>query len=47
VGGVNNPGAPANPRKAAKTEGDQGSSQASSKPGAIDPFKAMAKDLNS
>ena len=47
VGGVNNPGAPATSRKSANKEGDQASGQAASKPGAIDPFKAMAKDLNS
>jgi hypothetical protein len=47
VSGVNNPGAPATTRKTAKTDGEQASSAASSKPGAIDPFKAMAKDLNS
>lgn len=47
VTGVNNPGAPATPRKAAQTSGEQGSSPAASKPGAIDPWKAMAKDLKS
>ena len=47
VSGVNTPGAPATTRKTAKKEGDQSSSLAASKPGAIDPFKAMAKDLNS
>ena len=47
VSGVNSPGAPATTRKTAKTEGDSASSLAAGKPGAIDPFKAMAKDLNS
>jgi hypothetical protein len=47
VSGVNNPGAPATTRKTAKGEGESASSPAASKPGAIDPFKAMAKDLNS
>ncbi len=47
VSGVNTPGAPANARKAAQNDGDSSSSAAASKPGAIDPFKAMAKDLNS
>ncbi|MFN9624125.1 MAG: hypothetical protein ACK587_15050 [Cyanobacteriota bacterium] len=47
VSGVNTPGAPANARKAAQGQGDSGSSPAAGKPGAIDPFKAMAKDLNS
>jgi hypothetical protein len=47
VSGVNNPGAPATPRKASKSEGDSAASPAAGKPGAIDPFKAMAKDLNS
>lgn len=46
VGGVNKPGAPAVSRKSQEGGGDQASSQATSKPGAIDPFKAMAKDLN-
>ncbi|MEB3318602.1 MAG: hypothetical protein VKO39_10755 [Cyanobacteriota bacterium] len=47
VSGVNNPGAPATSRKPAKSEGDAAASPAAGKPGAIDPFKAMAKDLNS
>jgi hypothetical protein len=47
VSGVNSPGAPATTRKTAKAEGDSASSPAADKPGAIDPFKAMAKDLNS
>jgi hypothetical protein len=47
VSGVNTPGAPANPRKAAQNNGESSSGAATSKPGAIDPFKAMAKDLNS
>jgi hypothetical protein len=47
VSGVNSPGAPATTRKTATPEGDSASSPAAGKPGAIDPFKAMAKDLNS
>lgn len=47
VSGVNSPGAPATTRKTATTEGESASSPAAGKPGAIDPFKAMAKDLNS
>lgn len=47
VSGVNNPGAPATTRKASKGAGDSASSPAAGKPGAIDPFKAMAKELNS
>ncbi|MEY4353428.1 MAG: hypothetical protein RLZZ609_1669 [Cyanobacteriota bacterium] len=47
VGGVNKPGAPAVSRKSQEGGGDQASNPATSKPGAIDPFKAMAKDLNS
>lgn len=47
VSGVNTPGAPATTRKTVKGEGESTSSSAASKPGAIDPFKAMAKDLNS
>jgi hypothetical protein len=46
VSGVNNPGAPATARKASQTAGDSPTSPAAGKPGAIDPFKAMAKDLN-
>jgi len=46
VGGVNQPGAPAVSRKNQAGQGDQASNPAESKPGAIDPFKAMAKDLN-
>lgn len=47
VGGVNQPGSPAVSRKSASDQKDQSASPAASKPGAIDPFKAMAKDLNS
>lgn len=47
VSGVNNPGAPANPRKTVQKDGDSGSSGAAAKPGAIDPWKAIAKDLTS
>ena len=47
VGGVNQPGAPAVSRKAEAASSTQGDSPSASKPGAIDPFKAMAKDLNS
>jgi hypothetical protein len=47
VGGVNKPGAPAVTRKTQQGEADSASSPTASKPGAIDPFKAMAKDLNS
>ena len=47
VSGVNTPGVAANARKASQKDGDSSSSAAASKPGAIDPFKAMAKDLNS
>ncbi|MEB3335174.1 MAG: hypothetical protein VKP70_09330 [Cyanobacteriota bacterium] len=47
VSGVNTPGATATTRKTAKGDGEASSSAAASKPGAIDPFKAMAKDLNS
>ncbi|MFM7170486.1 MAG: hypothetical protein ACKOYH_06495 [Cyanobium sp.] len=46
VGGVNKPGAPAVSRKSAEADKDQSSTTVASKPGAIDPFKAMAKDLN-
>jgi|LakMenEpi03Aug12_release.lakeMendotaPanAssembly.Ray.scaffolds.fasta_scaffold00018_50 hypothetical protein len=46
VGGVNKPGAPAVSRKSAEADSDQSASPAASKPGAIDAFKAMAKDLN-
>jgi hypothetical protein len=46
VGGVNKPGAPAVSRKSSEADQDQGSTLNPSKPGAIDPFKAMAKDLN-
>ena len=46
VSGVNNPGAPASTRKTAKAEGESGSTPAAEKPGAIDPFKAMVKELN-
>ena len=46
VTGVNNPGAPAVSGKAAKAQGDSASSPAASKPGAIDPFRAIAKDIN-
>lgn len=46
VSGVNNPGAPATTRKTAKADGESGSSPAAEKPGAIDPFKAMVKELN-
>lgn len=47
VSGVNVPGGPA-AAKAAKGSADQQPSitQQGAKPGAIDPFKAMAKDLN-
>jgi hypothetical protein len=45
VAGVNEPGAAA--RRKAVEEGDsQEAGGATSRPGAIDPFKAMAKDLN-
>jgi hypothetical protein len=47
VSGVNSPGAPATTRKTVKSAGASASSPAAGKPGAIDPFKAMAKDLNS
>jgi hypothetical protein len=33
-------------RKSAEADSDQSASPAASKPGAIDAFKAMAKDLN-
>lgn len=46
VGGVNQPGAPAVSRKGEKAGEDQSGIPNTSKPGAIDPFKAMAKDLN-
>ncbi|MEB3195548.1 MAG: hypothetical protein VKO19_10555 [Cyanobacteriota bacterium] len=46
VGGVNKPGAPAVSRKNTDGANDQSSTPSTSKPGAIDPFKAMAKDLN-
>ncbi len=49
VGGVNVPGAPAGSRKASDAA-DQGQPQISlqkAKPGAIDAFKDMAKDLSS
>jgi hypothetical protein len=46
VGGVNQPGAPAVSRKGETTD-SEASGATASKPGAIDPFKAMAKDLNS
>jgi hypothetical protein len=47
VSGVNTPGAPANARKASQQDGDSSGGGAAGKPGAIDPFKAMAKELNS
>jgi hypothetical protein len=47
VSGVNTPGAPSNPRKANPEQGEASTSSGAAKPGAIDPFKAMAKDLNS
>ena len=48
VSGVNVPGAPASPCKQTETASpSQASSDLqSAKPGVIDPFKAMAKDLN-
>ncbi|MFN6338799.1 MAG: hypothetical protein ACK41W_08770 [Cyanobacteriota bacterium] len=46
VTGVNTPGAPASTRKATSGADESSSSPAGNKPGAIDPFKAMAKDLN-
>lgn len=46
VSGVNKPGAPATTRKQAKGDGEDAESSSTSKPGAIDPFRAMAKDLN-
>jgi hypothetical protein len=45
VAGVNDPGAAAS-RKATTNDDTQGGSGSSNRPGAIDPFKAMAKDLN-
>lgn len=45
VAGVNEPGAPAQ-RKATANDDSQGSGGSPNRPGAIDPFKAMAKDLN-
>ncbi|MFM7465689.1 MAG: hypothetical protein ACKO28_09515 [Cyanobium sp.] len=47
VGGVNKPGAPAVSRKSTEANQDESATLNPSKPGAIDPFKAMAKDLNS
>jgi hypothetical protein len=46
VVGVNKPGAPAVSRKSTEADQDQSTTPEASKPGAIDPFKAMAKDLN-
>jgi hypothetical protein len=47
VGGVNKPGSPAVSLKGDKSGGDPAANPTTSKPGAIDPFKAMARDLNS
>lgn len=48
VTGVNTPGVEITPRKAGSEEGQPLiSQQQGEKPGAIDPFKAMAKELNS
>jgi hypothetical protein len=46
VGGVNVPGAPATTRRTAPADQPQISRQAA-KPGAIDAYKDMAKDLTS
>jgi hypothetical protein len=47
VGGVNKPGAPAVSSKTVQAEDSQAPQTDTSKPGAIDPFKAMARDLSS
>jgi hypothetical protein len=46
VAGVNEPGGGARRSQAAEGTREAGASGQAAKPGAIDPFKAMAKDLN-